>query len=64
MEAKGVMSKWQEVLINNAKEIVRHGQGKMTFNVGPLGKDETSILIEAGKTHRFIVARYDNNIEE
>ena len=38
---------WDECLLTKAKEIVKHGQGKLNLNVGPSGVDETNILIEA-----------------
>jgi len=52
--------KWQQHFERLGKEIVRNGLGKLTLNVGPIGKDQTSVFIECGKdSRRFIIARDD-----
>jgi hypothetical protein len=56
VESEGEL-RWQDYLMQQAKEIVKHNQGKLTFNVGPTGRDDVSIFIEAGKATRFIVKR-------
>ena len=48
---------WLRRLMIEAKAIVRHGQGKLEFNVRPSGKSDTNVLITAGKTHRFKIKR-------
>lgn len=50
---------WLERLVKESKEIVKHGQGQLILNVGFSGKDKTNILITAGKTHRFVIERFE-----
>lgn len=52
---------WLQCLETEAKIIVRHGQGKLTLDVGPHKEDQTSILIVAGKAHRFILPRDEDD---
>ena len=52
--------RWLEHYERLGKEIVKNGLGKLTLNVGPIGKDQTSVFIECGKdSKRFIVDRYE-----
>lgn len=49
----------ETTLLQEYRQIRKHGIGKMTINIGLMGQDKTNILIEAGKTFRFILDRYE-----
>lgn len=55
---------WEKRLLEEAEKVVRHGQGKLTMNVGPYKGDKTSVLIECGRGWRYVVDRYNEEDEE
>lgn len=46
--------RWEERLLQEAKQIVRHGEGKLELTVLPR-KDKVSVRIVAGRSWSYLV---------
>lgn len=50
---------WLEHLTNEAKKIILHGDGELSFIARPNGTSEVKVIIKAGESHSFIVKKED-----
>lgn len=57
MEAIRQNMQWEDCLLKRAKEIARHGFGRIEMQVQDRGQDEISILICAGESYKFTVKK-------
>ena len=51
------MIDWEECLLKEANEIVKHGWGKLEVQAQQKSVDQVSVLVIAGKTQQFIVKK-------
>lgn len=51
------MKEWEERLLKEAREIVKHGWGRLEFQANEIKGNRTKLTVLAGKSYSFIIAK-------